>query len=39
MMPFGIADAIFSTIDFPTIGKTAWYYMQLVVGELLKGKV
>jgi hypothetical protein len=39
MMPFGIADAVFSTIDLPTIGKTAWYYTQLVVGELLKGKV
>jgi len=39
MLPFGIADAIFSTIDAPTIGKTAWYYTQLVVGELLKGKI
>ncbi|WP_104183414.1 ERG2 family protein [Mycobacterium avium] len=39
MMPFGIGDAIFSTLDAPTIGKTALYYTRLVVGELLKGKV
>ncbi len=39
MLPFGLADSIFSTVDAPTIGKTAWYYARLTARELLKGKV
>lgn len=39
MLPFGLADSLFSTIDVPTVVKTAWYYGRLVVRELRQGKV
>ena len=39
MMPVGIADGIFSTIDVPTIYETAWYYTRLVVGGRREGKL
>ncbi len=39
MLPFGLADSIFSTVDVPTVAKTAWFYGKLVAGELLKGKL
>lgn len=38
MMAFGVADSIFSTVDAPTVAKTAWFYGKLVAGELRRGK-
>jgi C-8 sterol isomerase len=39
MLPFGLADAIFSTLDLPTIGRTLGIYARAVTGELLRGKI
>jgi hypothetical protein len=39
MLAFGLADTIFSTLDAPTMGRTAWYYTKLAVSELVRGKV
>jgi len=39
MMPFGIADTFSSTLDFPTFGRTLWWYIQLVIAELVQGKI
>ena len=39
MLPFGLADTVFSTLDRRTVGKTVWQYGKLVVGNLLQGKV
>jgi C-8 sterol isomerase len=39
MLPFGLADAITSTLDARTIGKTFRLYTHAVVRELIRGKV
>jgi C-8 sterol isomerase len=39
MLPFGLADTCFSTLDRHTIGRTLWQYGKLVVKELAQGKV
>jgi len=38
MMPFGVADQLFSTLDVPTLFNTFFLYGKLVVKELLQGK-
>lgn len=35
MMPFGLADSLFSTLDFKTLFRTLWLYGKLVMKELL----
>lgn len=35
MLPFGLADSFFSTLDFPTVGRTLRNYGRLVVRELV----
>lgn len=39
MMPFGLADTLFSTLDFPTFGHTVWLTAQKMIGSLLAGKI
>lgn len=39
MLPFGLADSIFSTLDVKTVAQTFAVYGKSVVGELLKGKI
>lgn len=39
MLPFGVADTLFSTLDFRTLGRTFWIYGKRVVSELLLGKI
>lgn len=39
MLPFGLADTVFSTLDRSTFGRTVWAYGRMVVGELLQGKI
>lgn len=39
MLPFGIADTLFSTLDFATLLKTFWIYGRLTVRELMQGKI
>jgi len=39
MMPFGLADSLFSTLDLPTLAKTLGIYTKAVVRELVKGKI
>jgi len=39
MLPFGIADTIFSTLDFYTLGRTFYIYGKGIVGQLLLGKL
>jgi len=39
MLPFGIADTIFSTLDFHTLLRTFYIYGKAVVGQLLFGKI
>jgi C-8 sterol isomerase len=39
MLPFGLADTMFSTLDRHTVGTTLWQYGKLVVKELAQGKV
>ncbi len=38
MMPFGLADTLTSTLDFPTLVHTFAVYGKCVVNELLQGK-
>jgi len=38
MMPFGVADTLTSTLDFPTLYNTFYLYAKLVVRELMLGK-
>lgn len=38
MLPFGLADTLFSTLDRKTIGRTLWQYGKLVVKEMAQGK-
>ncbi len=39
MLPFGLWDTLFSTLDVVTFVKTFWYYGKLIIGQLLKGKI
>jgi C-8 sterol isomerase len=39
MLPFGLWDTLFGTLDIVTFGKTLWQYGQLATGQLLKGKI
>jgi C-8 sterol isomerase len=39
MLPFGLADTLFSTHDPATIGSTVFHYGKLVTRNLLKGKI
>ena len=39
MLPFGLWDTLFSTLDILTFGKTLWQYGQLATDQLLKGKI
>lgn len=39
MLPFGLADTLFSTLDAPTFVRTFSRYAQLVTKELLQGKI
>jgi ERG2 and Sigma1 receptor like protein len=39
MLPFGLSDTVFSTLDHRTVGQTIYHYGRLVVGQLLQGKI
>eukprot|EP00002_Diphylleia_rotans_P008903 TRINITY_DN18899_c0_g1_i1.p1 TRINITY_DN18899_c0_g1~~TRINITY_DN18899_c0_g1_i1.p1 ORF type:complete len:189 (-),score=48.95 TRINITY_DN18899_c0_g1_i1:263-829(-) len=39
MLPFGIADTLFSTLDFVTLGQTFAEYAKCVVSELAQFKI
>ena len=39
MLPFGLADTVFSTLDFPTFANTAWLTGSKMVRSLLEGKI
>ena len=39
MLPFGLADTMFSTLDFPTFGNTVWLTAKKMVACLLAGKI
>lgn len=39
MLPFGLADTLFSTRDRSTLGRTLWHYGSRAVRELLHGKI
>ena len=39
MLPFGLADTLFSTLDAPTFVRTFGRYGKLVTKELLQGKI
>ena len=39
MLPFGLADTLFSTHDPRTIGGTLFQYARLVTQQLLRGKI
>jgi hypothetical protein len=39
MLPFGLCDTLFGTLDIVTFGQTLWQYGQLATGQLLKGKI
>ena len=39
MVPFGLADSVFSTVDYKCVLRTLAMYGQLVIKELLQGKV
>jgi C-8 sterol isomerase len=39
MLPFGLADTVFSTLDRKTVGTTVWHYGKMVVGSLMQGKI
>jgi C-8 sterol isomerase len=39
MLPFGLADTLFSTRDRTTMGRTIWQYGKLTVKQLLQGKI
>lgn len=38
MMPFGLADTLFSTLDLPTFVVTAWITAREMAGNLLIGE-
>ena len=39
MLPFGLADSVFSTLDLRALRQTISTYGSLCVKELLKGKI
>lgn len=39
MMPFGLMDSVFSTLDFKSVLGQSWQYGKLCVGELIRGRV
>ena len=39
MMPFGLADSIFSTLDFKSVRDQSWTYTKLCTKQLLKGRI
>lgn len=39
MLPFGLADTVFSTRDRTTLGRTIWQYGKLATQQLLAGKI
>lgn len=39
MLFFGFADGLSSTLDFPTLWRTTWITGQLMIGQLLQGKL
>ncbi len=39
MLPFGLADTLFSTLDLRTVARTIGSYSKLATGELLRGKI
>ncbi|MGE0784656.1 MAG: ERG2 family protein [Sandaracinaceae bacterium] len=39
MLPFGVADAMSSTLDVSALGRTFGLYAKAVVGNLVRGKV
>ena len=39
MLPFGLADTVFSTLDLRTLGRTFWHYGRLATKELGRGKI
>lgn len=38
MLPFGLADTVFSTLDLRAFARTVWTYGRLTVSELRRGK-
>ncbi|KAE8220461.1 hypothetical protein CF319_g6017 [Tilletia indica] len=38
MMPFGLADTLFSTLDAPSFGRTVWITAREMLGNLAIGK-
>ena len=39
MLPFGLWDTLFGTLDFVTLGKTVWQFGEMAVKQLSKGKI
>ncbi len=39
MLPFGLWDSLFSTLDFVSLAKTVWHYGSLAAEQTLKGKI
>ncbi len=39
MIPFGLADTIFSTVDYKCFARTLWIYGSMTVKELMQGKI
>jgi hypothetical protein len=39
MMPFGLWDTLFSTLDIVTLFRTVGQYAEMATKELLQGKI
>ena len=39
MLPFGLADTAFSTVDYKCLARSVWMYGSLTVKELMQGKI
>lgn len=39
MLPFGLADTLFSTLDLPTLGRTLSVYTKAAARSLVRGKI
>ena len=39
MLPFGVFDTFFSTLDFVTLGETVAVSAKQMLGNLIKGKI
>jgi hypothetical protein len=39
MLPFGLSDTIFSTVDYKCLARSVWMYGSLTVKELMQGKL